>query len=237
MSKLHTEYLQLPDIKVAYKEYGKGKALILLHGNSQSKELFPKYQTEYFNMFHTIAIDSRGHGESSSGDINLSIEQFSKDIIRFCEVKNINNAYVIGYSDGGNISLFLADRAPHIFKRVVAISPNYLSSGVKKVPLLIVRILKKIANILGHTGLKTQNFIMKLDLILNNIGITENELKSIKVDFKILYAEHDIVKEEHIQKISELISGCSCRKIKRCNHLTILHKKETIETIKQFLKK
>lgn len=235
MPKLTTEYLDLKDIKIAFKQYGEGITLLLLHGNSGSKENFSKYQKDYFNMYHSIALDSRGHGQSSSNDRKLSIEQFSNDVISFCEKKEIKSAYVIGYSDGGNISLFLGSKAPHIFKKIIAISPNYLSSGLEKFTLRIAKILKRLLIILGYTGINTLNFIMKLDLILKDIGISEDKLKGIQTEMKILYAEKDLIKREHIEKLVELIPGCSSQMIKSSNHLTILNNKEAIKCISKYL--
>ena len=129
MEKLPTEYLDLGDVRIAYREHGAGPALILLHGNSASKAMFSKYQTVHFATFRTIAVDSRGHGETVSIDTQYSIHQYSEDVIGLCRAKGISQAFVIGYSDGGNIALFLAKNAPDIFKKIVAISPNYLVSG------------------------------------------------------------------------------------------------------------
>ena len=112
MNKLPTEYVDLPDIRIAYTQYGNGQVLVLLHGNSESKSIFTEYQTKHFLMFHTFAVDSRGHGESKSTDDEYTIDQFSDDVINLCKTKRINQAYVIGYSDGGNIAFFLAKKAP-----------------------------------------------------------------------------------------------------------------------------
>ena len=54
MSSLKTKYLELTDIKIAYREYGEGPNLILLHGNSGSKSMFRDYQLKYFRDFHTF---------------------------------------------------------------------------------------------------------------------------------------------------------------------------------------
>ena len=48
MSSLPTEYADLPDIRVAYTQYGSGRILILLHGNSESKRIFNEYQLNSF---------------------------------------------------------------------------------------------------------------------------------------------------------------------------------------------
>ena len=235
MAKLLTEYVDLSDVKLAFRQHGNGPTLILLHGNSESKKIFARYQTDYFKIYHTIAVDSRGHGESVSNDSEYSINQYSDDIIRLCEAKGIEQAYLIGYSDGGNISLFLAKKAPQIFRKIVAISPNYLVSGMTEGTLKLIKNMVKIFIFIGKLGINTKKSIMRFMLMLNDIGITDDELKSIQANMKILYAEKDAVKEEHIKQIADLISNCSIQKINHCKHLTILNKKETIEAIKQYL--
>ncbi len=51
----------------------------------------------------------------------------------------------------------------------------------------------------------------------------------------IIYAENDMIKEEHLQRLAELIPNSNIHKIARCNHFTILNKKETIGTILKYL--
>ncbi len=131
MAKLKTEYIYISDAQLAYRQCGNGPTLILLHGNSQCKKIFTKYQIHYFNNFHTFAIDSRGHEQSTSKNTDYSIDQYSSNIIEFCHATSIKNAYVIGYSDGGNIALLLAKKAPNLFTKIIAISPNYLVYGMK----------------------------------------------------------------------------------------------------------
>ncbi|MCJ7567527.1 MAG: alpha/beta hydrolase, partial [Anaerolineales bacterium] len=229
------EYIDLGDARIAYREYGTGPTLVLLHGNSESKEIFSKYQRVHFNMFHTIAIDSRGHGETISNDTEYSIRQYSEDVIGLCKAKGIAHSVVIGYSDGGNIALFLAKKEPKIFTKIVAISPNYLVSGTTDGALRFMRVSAKILRLLGGLGLPTKKAIMRFDLMLNDIGISNEELGSIQTSLRILYAENDMIKEEHIKELGRLIPGATIKKIEHCNHLTILNKKETIEDIRDYL--
>ncbi len=235
MGKLPTSYLDLGDVKIAYREHGAGPALILLHGNSESKGIFAKYQTAHFKTFRTIAVDSRGHGETISNDTQYSIDQFSEDVIGLCKAKGIARAAVIGYSDGGNIALFLAKKEPELFARVVAISPNYLVSGTTDGSLRFFKATARILRMLEKLGLPTRKAIMRFDLMLNDIGITAEELSRIQTSLRILYAEKDMIKEEHIQDMGRLIPGATIKKIGRCNHLTILNKKEAIEDILGYL--
>jgi pimeloyl-ACP methyl ester carboxylesterase len=235
MEKLSTQYLNIQDIRIAYREYGTGPVLILLHGNSESKAIFSKYQAVHFKDFCTIAIDSRGHGESISNDAKYSIGQYSDDVIGLCRAKGITQAFVIGYSDGGNISLFLANKQPDIFTKIIAISPNYLANGTTDAALKLFRAFSKLLKILEKSGLPTRKAILRFDLMLNDIGITDEELRSIRTSLRILYAEHDLIKEAHIQEMGGLIPGATLQKIGGCNHLTILHKPETVEDIREYL--
>ncbi|MBN2005757.1 MAG: alpha/beta hydrolase [Anaerolineae bacterium] len=235
MGKLPTEYLDLGDVKIAYREQGAGPVLILLHGNSGSKDHFSSYQQLHFKAFRTIAVDSRGHGETISNDTSYSINQYSDDVIRFCKAKDIHQAAVVGYSDGGNIALFLAKKEPTIFTRIVAISPNYLVGGSTDGSLRLFNGVVKLFRILGRLGLPTRKALMRFDLMLNDIGITAEELRGIQTSMRILYAEKDMIKEEHILEMGSLIPGVTVKKIGRCNHLTILHKQEAIDDIKDYL--
>ena len=235
MDKLTTKYLDLEDVRVAYRECGSGPVLILLHGNSESKAIFSAYQHAHFKMFHTIAIDSRGHGETISNDTQYSICQYSDDVIRFCKAKSISQAGVIGYSDGGNIALFLASKAPEIFPKLVAISPNYLVSGTADGALRLIRGSAKILHFLAKLGLPTRKASMRFDLMLNDIGISEEDLGRIRTSLHFLYAENDLIKEEHILELGRLIPGATIKKIGRCNHMTILHQDEAIADIRSYL--
>lgn len=235
MAKLPTQYQDLGDVRLAYCEHGAGQALILLHGNSESKSIFSGYQQVHFSGFHTIAVDSRGHGETISSDACYSIRQYSEDVIRLCRARGITQASVIGYSDGGNIALFLASREPKIFTRIVAISPNYLVSGTTDGALRLIRVVAKLLRVLGRLGLPTRKAILRFDLMLNDIGLTAAELSCIQTSLRILYAEHDLIKEEHIQEIGRLVPGATIKKIAGCNHLTIFSRQEAIEDMRSYL--
>jgi pimeloyl-ACP methyl ester carboxylesterase len=234
MSSLKTQYLAFPDIKIAYREYGAGPNLILLHGNSGSKSMFKNYQLKYFGDFHTFAIDSRGHGQSISNDSQYSIEQYSCDVIAFCRALKLEKACVVGYSDGGNIALFLALQAPELFQKIVAISPNYLASGGTDGSLELTKRVCRFLVFLKRLGINTTRQLMRFDLMLNDIGLYENDLQRIRTSLRILYAEKDMIKEEHILDIHRNIPGSTLGKIMKCSHITIPSRKETVADIREY---
>lgn len=235
MTSLPTRYLELPDIRFAYCEHGAGPTLIFLHGNSESKKIFAHYQTEHFADYHTIALDSRGHGQSRSIDRELTIPQLANDVVNFCIAKGIQRTHLVGYSDGGNIALLLAKNAPQLFDKIVAIAPNYLVSGTEEKTLRTFTRLYKLWKFLRRLGLPAQKIIMRFDLMMNDIGITADELRSINTGMKILYAEKEMIKPEHIREIAELVPNTELEMIPGCTHMNILRQPATAAAIRQYL--
>ncbi len=231
MSKLPTEYVDLGDIRVAYTQNGSGKDLLLLHGNSENKGMFEQYQLEHFASFHTYALDSRGHGQSRSKDKELSIKQISEDVIGFCKAKGISEAAVIGYSDGGNIALFLAKNAPEVFTKVIAISPNTLVSCTTDESLQLFRNMMK-----PMRFFHMKKSLMRFELMMHDIGISDEELAGIRTRMAILYAEREMIKEEHIQHIASLIPNTQLTKIGNCSHMSICRSAEAVRVMQEFLK-
>ncbi|MDR1791904.1 MAG: alpha/beta hydrolase [Bacteroidales bacterium] len=232
-------FLDLEGITLSYSENGNPDAptLLLLHGNSENKELFVDYQQKFFADFHTFAIDSRGHGKSISKDNSLIINQMSDDIIAFCRKNNIDKTHLIGYSDGGNIALVAAKKCPTLFEKIIAISPNYLVKGFKCKELIILQLQNILCHFRQLLGAKMQKNIQYLQLMLNDIGIQPADLKEITTQFCILYAQNDVIKESHIKEIAHLLLHSQLHKISLCNHYDILYKKEAIEIMQQFLSK
>lgn len=236
MQDLPTRFIDLPDLKAAYREAGSGPNLLLLHGNSETKKIFRRYQTEFFTDYHTYALDSRGHGESRSVDTAYTIPQYCHDVIHFCQEKGISRTHLVGYSDGGNIALLLAKNAPQLFDRIVAISPNYLASGSEDGFLRAITREYHRMRFLNKWGIPNRKKMMRYELMLNDIGITVEELKEIRTGMKILYAEEEMIKEDHIKEIADLIPNTSLEKIDGCTHMNILDQPGTGAAIRAYLK-
>ena len=61
------EFVVCGDARIAYYDVGRGKPLVLLHGNGEDHTCFQKQVAAFSGRFRVIAMDSRGHGESSAG--------------------------------------------------------------------------------------------------------------------------------------------------------------------------
>ena len=235
MTRLKTEFIKLDDIRMAYWQHGKGENLIFLHGNSGSKAFFKQYLLDHFPMFHCYAIDSRGHGQSRSKDEQLSYEQQSEDILHFCQTKGIQNASVVGYSDGGNLALWLAIKDPERFDKIVAISPNTVASATTERSMNAIRKFIDTMTFWKRLGMPLKKQIMRFQLMLTDTGITDEDLKKISSKILLIYAEKDMIVEDHFLHIAELIPSIKLIKMNGCTHLSTPLQAETISHIRDFL--
>jgi pimeloyl-ACP methyl ester carboxylesterase len=141
----------------------------------------------------------------------------------------------MGFSDGGNICLFLAQKNPEMFEKILALSPKYTANGSSDSTVYFFNIMYKIILFLNRIHFLSEKNVKIWELMLNDIGITEEELGAINANIFILYAENDMIREEHILQISRLIKDCKTKKIKHSHHLNLYKKNETIKEILKFL--
>lgn len=234
MTAWKTRYADIPGARLAYTEYGSGPVLLMLHPNGGSKRFFRGLQGLFAGHFTSIAVDSRGHGESSRNESGYSIREYAKDIIAFCRAREIHQARVIGYSDGGNIALCLAALEPEMFLRLVAISPNYLALATKPGTLRFIKGTAAVQRFFIRLGLPARQALFRTLLMLEDIGLSEQDLKDIRTPMAILYAERDMFTEEHFLRMGELIPRVQLKKISGASHISIFFKKETRDFLLDF---
>ena len=119
------------DISLHFVEKGRGKPLILLHGNGEDGSYF-EHQIDCFSAdYRVIALDTRGHGQSPRGEKPFTIVQFAEDLHDFMDENGIDQAILLGFSDGGNIALTFALKYPERVEKLILNGANLFPSGVK----------------------------------------------------------------------------------------------------------
>lgn len=83
-----------------YEDHGKGQTILFLHGVMMSSTFF-KQQIPYFrNNYRVIALDFRGHGQSTKIDHGHTVAQYAKDVKTFIEKLELKNVILVGWSMG-----------------------------------------------------------------------------------------------------------------------------------------
>lgn len=115
---LETKYLTVNSLQIAYYETkGKGPAILLLHGNSTSKEVFKKQLYSLLGFYlRIVAIDLPGHGESDHATdpfTTYTALGYTDLLVQVVEQLDLHDAVFVGWSLGGHIILEASQQLPY----------------------------------------------------------------------------------------------------------------------------
>ena len=118
------EFLDIKGIRVHYIKQGSGPALIMLHGAGGNLRDFTfDLAPRFTNNFTVIAFDRPGHGYTSKLSTDgAQLKDQSNLFIEAAKKLGVTEAYVMGYSYGGALSLNMAVNHPEFVKGLVLIS-------------------------------------------------------------------------------------------------------------------
>jgi pimeloyl-ACP methyl ester carboxylesterase len=118
-------------IDLYYETYGQGEPLVLIHGGLANGTYFRNQIPVFAETYQVIVVDSRGHGRSTFDDQPISYELMASDILALLDQLKIEQANIVGWSDGGIIGLELAIHHPERLIKVVAYGANSDPTGVR----------------------------------------------------------------------------------------------------------
>ena len=126
------EFVVCGDARIAYYDVGRGKPLVLLHGNGEDSSYWNAQIPELTRFYRVIAVDSRGHGASGSGGHGLSFEMMAEDLKTVLDTLGVKKAHFLGFSDGGNLAIKFALTYPEYIDKLILNAANVeMFSGVK----------------------------------------------------------------------------------------------------------
>lgn len=120
-------------VKMAYVEWGDpaGDPVVLVHGYSDNSRAFSTIAPFLKKGKRYIAVDLRGHGNSSAPACCFYVSDFAEDVSDFITKMGLRNVTVIGHSMGSMTAGVLASMHPEQVSKLVLIS-----SGLKTGPVL-----------------------------------------------------------------------------------------------------
>lgn len=105
-----------------YEERGAGQAVLLVHGLGSSI-LDWQYQIEPLaERYRVIAVDLRGHGQSSKPRERYSIKGFTEDVAALLNRLAPGPVHYVGLSMGGMVGFQLAVDHPHSLKSLCIVN-------------------------------------------------------------------------------------------------------------------
>src|SRR5215203_2868858 len=155
--------VQVGDIDVAYKMFGKGDPIILFNGASDNMDAWdPSFISDLSSNHTVIVFDQRGIGNTTAGSKPYTIEQLANDTAGLLDALKIPKADVMGYSLGSWIAEQLTMMYSDKVNSLVLVGSS--CGGKDSIPK-------------PPEFLKLQSDVVNKSL--NNIPITAEEIKSL----------------------------------------------------------
>ncbi len=91
-------------MQLAYKTYGEGYPLIILHGLFGSLENWQTLSRVFAKCYRVFAVDQRNHGHSPHDPI-MNYAVMAEDLREFMQAHQLSSAYLLGHSMGGKTNI------------------------------------------------------------------------------------------------------------------------------------
>lgn len=111
--------VQVGELTMYYTEQGQGDPVLLIHGGSLTHAMWQGLADALAPRYRVIMPDSRGHGFTDNPSGQFSYRIMAEDMVAFAKALNVEKPLVMGYSDGGMISLMLGVYHPDFAKAII----------------------------------------------------------------------------------------------------------------------
>lgn len=99
-------------VRLHYLDYGGSAApLLFIHADNGNAHIYDDFAPLYTDLFHVIAMTTRGHGESSTPN-TMTVDDVVDDIHALLDSLNIERTNLVAYSSGGAIITAFAAKYP-----------------------------------------------------------------------------------------------------------------------------
>lgn len=213
------DYASVNGIKLYYEVHGEGPPLLFLHGGSVLLDVWREHLPELTQQYTVILVDSRGHGRSTDNEEPYSYQLMAKDIVELLKHLKIDNAYIVGWSDGSIIGLTLALFHPEVVKKLMIIGGLYHTDGYTQESWEMMQQstadtwfpeTKAMYEYASSTPAEWPRFFNRLkEMWLSSPKYTKDQLKSISIPVSLIMGTHDeFVRPEHAKSFAESILNC-----------------------------
>jgi pimeloyl-ACP methyl ester carboxylesterase len=212
-----------------YVREGSGEPVLLLHGAFSNSDDMAPYITGLSSHYDVIAYDRRGHGRTSDVDGPLTYDVMAEDALALLDALGVPKAHVVGYSDGANVGMIMAIRAPDRVGRFVSMSGNFHTNGLTDEaratfadpPAALLDMLEAGYARLSPDGKAHFPIVVEKTqrMILNEPQLTTNDLSGISCPTLVMCADDDMIRLDHTIEIHRAVAGSQLCVMPGASHL------------------
>ncbi|OKH13443.1 alpha/beta fold hydrolase [[Limnothrix rosea] IAM M-220] len=114
------------EITLSYFEWGQGgEPVLLLHGLADNGLVWAKLGEALQQKYHVVALDLRGHGDSSKPESGYLCDDYIADFKGVFAKFSWSKAHILGHSWGGKLAAIWAMREPEYFRSLMLADPFF----------------------------------------------------------------------------------------------------------------
>lgn len=185
-------FVRVNGVKLYYEVYGEGAPLVLLHGNGEDHHTFDALGAALCGRYRIYAFDSRGHGQSTAVE-EYHYADMAQDIADAMQQLFTEPVYLLGFSDGGVIALFLAIWYPQLVKKLILCGANYHPFGIREESRMQMYLERE----------ETGNPLMTL--MLEEPWLASEDLQRVQCPTFVVAAQNDVIEDAHTREIAAFI--------------------------------
>lgn len=214
-------------------------AVILLHGGMGNAGNWA-YQVPAIIAagYAAIVVDSRGHGRSTRDDRPYSYRQMASDVRAVMDHLRLPRAVIVGWSDGADTGLILADETPERVAGVFFFACNMDATGTKPFEFtpVVGRILKQHKADYAALSATPDDF----NAFSEAVGLmqrtqpeyTAADLARIHVPVAVVLGENDeFIKPEHVAYLARTLPDATLNIIPDVSHFAPLQRPATFNAV------
>ena len=240
----------------------KKNPIVFIHGVGLTKEIWEP-QIEFFKDYNILTYDLLGHGKTPLKKTKISLEDFSKQLIRLINELNFQKIHLIGFSLGALIARHFASEHSDKLNSLIIHGSIYkrteeqkkivknrfevakLNRSASKQTALRrwlseeflkknPNIYKKIYSILDKNN--RLNFLKCYEIFVNYVD-SDDMIKKINVNTLITTGQNDVGSTPEMSKnLSKMIQGSKYIEIKKGKHLCSIECSSDVNiTFKKFI--
>ena len=115
----------------AWSRIGSGKTLVLLHGVGMNKSVWAPEVNLLSNSFDVLLYDMWGHGDSDLPEGELTLSNYTNQLVDLLRELKISNAFIAGHSMGGLIAIDFALGFPELCLGMCALNAVFNRTEVQ----------------------------------------------------------------------------------------------------------
>lgn len=197
---------------------GGGAPLVLLHGGGSTIEVtFGRILPIFARSRRVIAIEEQGHGRTSDRDAPVAFETSAEDVAALLAHLGIEQADVLGFSNGASVALQVAIRHPRLVRKLVFASAMTKREGAwpqlwefmkhadfSNMPEALKEAFLRVNPDPAHLRAMHDKDAARMRSFED---VPDATLAAIATPTLIVVGDRDVVRPEHAVELTRLIAG------------------------------